>query len=345
MSGAFVQRGGPAIFDKYTRAKAAVEAGADLVLQLPYVFSAQPAEVFAGGAIGIIDKCAFDAVCFGCEDSAPDKYRTAAGILNEEPQLYKTALKAELDTGAPFAAARLKALEPLCGFDCAFLKTPNNILALEYVRALLRLESRVAPVFLKRASGNRYRSATALRAAIFAGEDISPYAPGDYATAAVHTPDDYKEILKAKIILSDAAHIETTAETEAGLGNRFIKHADRLNAGVEPFIEAVISKRYTKSRIRRILFNMLMDYTAEDMSFYKSYVPDYVRVLAANERGRELLNAMPQGVVRVTNLSKSINGLNAHDRKTADIDVKADGLFEIKTQKAKGDMHSKPLIF
>ncbi len=293
MSGAFVQRGGPAIFDKYARAKAAVEAGADLVLQLPYVFSGQTAEVFAGGAIGVIDRCGFDAVCFGCEDIEADKYFHAAGILNDEPPAYKKLLKEALDTGAPFASARLNALETLCGYDCAFMRRPNNILALEYVRALLRLKSRVAPVFAKRASGGPFRSATALRAAVFAGEDISAYVPAAYHTA-VHAADDYREILNARIDLSDAHTIETIAEAETGLGNRFIRYADKLHAGVEAFAEAVSSKRYTKSRIRRILFNMLLDYTAKDLAFYKTYVPGYVRVLAANEKGRELLNEMPR---------------------------------------------------
>jgi predicted nucleotidyltransferase len=343
MSGAFVQRGGPAIYDKYTRAKAAVEAGADLVLQLPYVFSGQTAEVFAGGAVGIINRCGFDAVCFGCEDIEAEKYFHAADILNTEPPAYKTFLKEALDTGAPFAAARLKALEALCGYDCTFMRRPNNILALEYIRALLRLESRVEPVFAKRASGSSFRSATVLRAAIFAGEDISAYVPAPYRTEA-HSTDDYKEILKARIVLSDPQNIERTAETEAGLGNRFIRYAEKLNEGVETFVEAVSSKRYAKSRIRRILFNMLLDYTSEDLTLSKTYVPDYVRILAANAKGRELLNEMPQDLTRMTNPSKSINNLGANDRRAADIDIKADDLFGIKSQKAGEDIYRKPLI-
>lgn len=344
MSGSFVQRGGPAVFDKFARAKAAVGAGADLVLQLPYVFSAQTAEIFAGGAIGIIDKCGFDAVCFGCEEIALSRYTKAAKILNEEPDAYKTMLKAELDQGASFAAARLNALAFVCAFDCSFLKTPNNILALEYIRALMRLRCGIEPVFLKRASGKHFKSASALRTAIYAKEDIAAYVPDMYENTFIHCADDYKEILKSQIILSDAARIERTAETEAGLGNRFIKNADTLNDGVEAFAEAVSTKRYTKSRIRRILFNHAMDYTAEDLSFYKSYVPNCIRILAANEKGREMLNALPKEITRITNLSKSMNLLSAEDRRIMLTDVKADDLFDINKRNSKEDMHNKPLI-
>ncbi len=181
MSPDFVQRGEPAIFDKHTRAEFALRCGADLVLELPVCYATGSAEYFARGAVGILDALGVvDALCFGSETADPALFDAAARLLAEEPEAYRQLLDNGLKSGKTFPQARAEALQAVragTGETSAlanFLATPNNILGVEYCRALLGLGSPIRPLPIRR-EGNaydsddlagRYCSATALRRAL-----------------------------------------------------------------------------------------------------------------------------------------------------------------------------------
>lgn len=181
MSPDFVQRGEPAIFDKHTRAEFALCCGADLVLELPVCYATGSAEYFARGAVGILDALGVvDVLCFGSETADPALFDAAARLLAEEPEAYRQLLGNGLKSGKTFPQARAEALQAVCagtGETSAladFLATPNNILGVEYCRALLDLGSPIRPLPIRREGSaydsddlaGRYCSATALRRAL-----------------------------------------------------------------------------------------------------------------------------------------------------------------------------------
>ncbi|MBS6845891.1 MAG: nucleotidyltransferase family protein [Firmicutes bacterium] len=182
MSGSFVQRGEPAIFEKRVRAQAAVLAGANLVLELPVTKALCSAEGFARGGVEIFSKLGIiDTLAFGCESGDGQAIFTAAQAMCEAE--YDRALREILDTGASYPAARQRALEAI-GLDGKILEKPNDILALEYCKALLQMESRIQPLALLREGDYHAEkadpdnpSATSLRTRLLSGEDLSPFVP------------------------------------------------------------------------------------------------------------------------------------------------------------------------
>lgn len=178
MSGDFVQRGAPACFDKYTRCRMALECGADLVLELPCLGSLASAEGFAASAVSILDSLGIvDMLCFGCEDADPGRFQAIVSILNEEPDIYRDALQEALRSGKNYPAARELALSK-CLPDSSdtsaileMIRKPNNILAIEYFRALAKAGSSIRPIpirrigngYLDESANGEYVSASAIR--------------------------------------------------------------------------------------------------------------------------------------------------------------------------------------
>lgn len=179
MSPDFVQRGEPAVFDKYTRTRMALQNGADLVLELPVCYATGSAEYFAEGAVALLDRLGVvDALCFGAEQADAARFMQAAEFLCAEPEAYRQALQARLRQGLTYPQARSKALREVCPEPSIadFLASPNNILGAEYCRALKKRNSGIAPLPVARRGsgyhsaefGGTYCSATALRRALYA---------------------------------------------------------------------------------------------------------------------------------------------------------------------------------
>lgn len=363
MSGSFTQRGGPAIFDKMIRARQAVLGGADLVVELPYVYCGQTAEIFAIGGVGLADRIKADVLCFGCETNDVDKFKTAIKVLNHESEEFQKILKEKMDKGTSFAVSRLIALEEISGKNLQFLSEPNNILALEYMRQIDRLESglTVIPILRKGAHhhadklSDNMTSASYIRKHIKQGksEEIFGALPSiSYSSIEelngymIHDIENYKDIIKAQIILSSKEELSSVCDMEIGFENRMKENAGLLNNGVEYFIERVATKRYAKSRIRRILMNMLMQYTKEDMLIYKNSVPNFVRLLGANQRGRELIKHIKKScdIQAVSNFSKDIDSLSELDKKIAGFESKAYDLYHLFEKNHHQDLKLKPVI-
>lgn len=291
MSGNFVQRGKPAVFHKMVRAEAALAVGADLVLELPVQYALSSAEGFAAGGVSILGSFC-DELCFGSESGdAEGLMNTARALLSPD---FSPALREYLDQGLSFPAARQKALEHL-GTDGALLSTPNDILGVEYCKAILTTGTFMRPLVITRqgsyhdtAPDRVNPSATALRLCMELGTDIAPYVPECtvplFASADLYTPEYGERAMLAKLRTMADEEFEALPFGSEGLWRKLM-HESRSRATLEEIASAVKSKRYTRTRIDRMILCAFLGITREMM---ESPAP-YTRVLGFSQRGRDAL--------------------------------------------------------
>ena len=326
MSGNFMQRGAPALLDKFTRAKMALECGADLVLELPICYAASSAEFFAKGSVALFDKLGVTTnLCFGSEcGNAAKLQRAAKALLRED---FPDALREELAKGLSFAAARESAARALIGEDAAVLREPNDILGVEYCKALLQSGSTIAPLaILRKVVGHNggaakgFASASHIRELLTNGEDASAYLTAESAAiyarecAAGRAPVTMQNAERAVLSRLRAMCEEDFARYDSGnegLYRRFYDAA-RTVASVDELLSAVKTKRYAYARLRRMLLAAYLDVTAADVP---PEVP-YLRVLACNERGRKLLKTIKKtGSAPVLTKSADVRALSEEAQK------------------------------
>ncbi len=305
LSGSFTQRGEPAALTKFDRARMAIAGGVDLVLENPLPFAMAPAERFATGGVGILQALGcVDILSFGseCGETAPLEQLAA---LMDTPA-YIAALRDALDSGIPYAAASETAVTQ-CGDKslAALLATPNNTLGLEYIRATRRLNAnfcfhtlaRVGAPHNATAGIGSITSASHIRALLYEGQPNKALA---YIPASAkpilhdalnngHAPansDRLHTALLARLrsmLESDFAHLPYISE---GLDNRLYR-ASRTTGSYRELLESLQTKRYPLARLRRILWAALLGLPPEETF----PCPAYIRVLAMNDRGREILAA------------------------------------------------------
>ena len=288
MSGNFVQRGAPAIFDKSLRAQAAVLCGADLVLELPVNYALSSAEGFAAGGVRILDRFC-DFLCFGTETGTKETLMATAKALLAPG--FSEALRLHLDKGLSFPAARQAAL----GEMGTLLQCPNDILAVEYCKAILAQSSPMKILPIRRegsyhdaAPDAENPSATAVRALITGKQDWKSCIPAAAQTvldhAAVHTLAAGERAILSRLRAMTEEEFETLPYGSEGLWRKLM-HASRSCAGLEDIIAATKSKRYTRTRIDRMVMCAYLGITKQLLG---SPVP-YTRVLAFNDTGRAVL--------------------------------------------------------
>lgn len=296
MSGNFVQRGHPAIFDKMKRAQAAVACGADLVIELPVNVAIASAEGFASGGVKILSQLC-DNICFGAENADPKAlWATAEALLKPE---FSELLRSHLAQGLSFPAARAAAIAD-CGLDALPLSSPNNILAVEYCKAILAQNSHLQPIPIHRqgsyhdqAADAENPSATSLRQRIEGNDQWKSYIPDAAAavfegapTHALHYGE--KAVLLRLRTMTDEEFAALPYGSE-GLWRKLM-HASRRYATLEEIIAATKSKRYTRSRIDRMILCAYLGITQEMM---QTPAP-YARVLAFNDAGRAILSRVKE---------------------------------------------------
>ncbi len=311
MSGNFTQRGSCSLVDKWSKAQMAIKNGVDLVIELPVIYAISSAENFAYGAIQILDSLKIvDDISFGAECSNIQILDEIATVLYNEPKAYKNILAHELSTGISFPKARENALMMYLNNVRRYsnvLSSPNNILGIEYLKALKLINSHLVPHVVERIeadhnstgiSGNIV-SSTAIRNIVKSGNfkilaNIMPKESYSILMDNIkvgHIVSDIssfeKEILYAlrKMSLEEIANLPDVNE---GLEHTLKKAANSCNSVVE-FLDIVKSKRYTNTRIQRILLYTLLEITKKDMQNSKKVNP-YIRVLGMNERGEFLLS-------------------------------------------------------
>ncbi len=297
MSGNFVQRGESAVMDKYTRARHAVTAGADVVLELPTPFATANAELFAKGATHILSSIpAVTTLSFGAENADERAFLTAAQQLNEEPEEVSLRIKKYTAEGVSFAKARAIAWQNR--IPNSLLSSPNNILALEYTKALLSLRSNIKILPIRRVGAgyndknleDEYASATAIRNALSDEKRLLKYLPDfvlNELPARLETSLD--ELEKYAILRNSTEDIAQTCDCSEGLENA-MKKAAELPASL---VDTLTSARYTSSRIRRIALQNLLQ-IPKRLIFDALRAPLYLRILGANKDRKELFSLLKE---------------------------------------------------
>ena len=334
MSGNFVQRGQPALYHKMVRAEAALIAGADLVLELPVQYALSSAEGFAAGGVGILGAFC-DELCFGAESGSGDSLMsTAEALLSPD---FPPALRGFLDQGLSFPAARQRALEQF-GTDASLLASPNNILGVEYCKAILASGSAMRPLVITRQGGyhdtlpdRENPSATALRLCVERGEDITTYVPEGtaamYASAEVHALEYGERAILAKLRTMCDGEFEALPFGSEGLWRKLM-HESRRCPTVEGIASAVKSKRYTRTRIDRMILCAFLGLTAEDLNA----TAPYTRVLGFTDRGRMALRRAKETAIFYNVGEKTGDAYHQIENRCADLY----GLFAASGPEAAG---------
>ncbi len=330
LGGNFMQRGTPALFDKYKRAEMALRNGADLVLELPSFYSASSAEYFATGAVTLLDRLGVvDCLCFGSECGDLNTLQRIADILLEEPAEYVSLLKQYLRQGASYPTARTSALVQYCPELSGYrdvLRSANNILGIEYLKAVRRRNSAMKPVstirsgsqYHDRMLGTQFSSAMALRQAIHATQDwtmLSTQIPEPayriLCTALTDRRplqlDDFSVPLLYKLLMeADAGYtdyLDVSAEVSDRIRNRLYDFTT-----FQAFCDLLKTKNMTYTRISRCLMHILLDMKTADMERYRQadYI-SYIRVLGFRKDAEALLSAVKKhaGLPLLTKLAEA----------------------------------------
>ena len=289
MSGNFVQRGHPAVFDKMTRAAAAMEAGADLVLELPVQYCLSSAEGFAAGAVSILGAFC-DEMSFGAEHPDPEDLMAVARALLS--RAFPGHLRRHLDRGLSFPAARARALADM-GAPVGLVASPNDILAVEYCKAILDQGCAMRPAPILREGSYHDAeadpenpSATSLRALIEEGKPFRSFVLTElFEHAPVHTLAFGERAMLARLRTMTDGEFEQVPYGSEGLWRKLM-HECRQQNSLEEILTAVKSKRYTRTRLDRMAMCAFLGLTGEELA---APAP-YARVLGFNGRGREVLH-------------------------------------------------------
>lgn len=318
MSGNFVQRGAPALLDKHTRAEMALRCGADLVLELPSVYATSSAEFFATGAVSLLDRLnVVTDLCFGSECGDISLLTQIASILLSEPEEYTRTLKSLLRSGYSYPSARTAAMihyAPSLAYSREIFSSSNNILGIEYVKAVQRLKSPMKPMTIKRHGAGyhalfpdetEYCSALSIRHALWEGKDaacLQAYMP-EASNQLLETrlqeerisrSNDFSSVLYYKLLSEREQGYEKYLDVSQALSDRIVNRLDEY-VSFDGFCNLLKTKEMTYTRISRCLLHIMLNLTKEDMEFCREldYTP-YARVLGFRRTAVPLLSAIKE---------------------------------------------------
>lgn len=353
MSGNFLQRGVPALCDKHTRAKMALECGADLVFELPTLWATASAEYFAGGGVALLASTGVVThIGFGAETDDLDSLLQVSSILKEEPDVYRAVLGNSIRTGNAFPVARKNALVtslPLFPTDKLddLLDSPNNILALEYLKAL---PDTISPILIPRKGANYhdtdiskdFASASAIREAITTLEEpdfdqIADAMPQEaflllrelIENNAILENDDFSEMLGFCLLSLEHTGYADFADCTKDFSNKILKHLKDY-VTVDAFTQKLKSKDMTYTRVSRNLLHILLNIKQMDYSIGKAigYIP-YLRVLGFREEAKPLLTKIKKeaNVPIITKVADASTKLDYETYKIFTKDLFASNLY------------------
>lgn len=344
MSGNFVQRGSPALTDKWQRAKCALLNGVDMVIELPFLYACSSAEYFAAAAVQTAVKSGIaDFLSFGCETDNLEIIKSTAKILACEPDKFKKDISLMLESGVSFPLARQRALEKS---GCVIDLSPNNILAVEYVKELLKSNASIAPVVVKRIGDNyssenitgNMTSATAIRKTVFDGKikDIINTVPKEtydmlkniYENGSIFTENLFSAYLDFVIRNYGTDGMKDILDIREGIENRIYKAVEYCSTFSE-ICSYVKSKRYTYTSISRALFHVLFSVKKQDMERLRKigYIP-YFRVLGFRKEKSSLLKKLEDsGLPLIINVKDDEKKLDEYGHFLFDLEKRTTDIF------------------
>lgn len=343
MSGDYVQRGEPAIFSKFVRARAALSCGADLVIELPLPWSMASAEYFAGGAVAILNGLGVvDYLSFGSESADLDgMYKI---VQAEKSTDFSQKIKSAMEEGISYPAARTAVLEELTGGKAEALRRPNDTLGIEYLKALDRQHSTIQPLVIRRvgAGHDQYsaeiiKSASELRAMLARGENIGNHVPQNAYTVFMQeirqgrgpvTGKAMEGLVLSRLRMMDLENFQRLPDAAEGLERKLYK-ACQTEPDLESIIRKVKSKRYTYARIRRMCMFAALGIDRQMLT----QMPTYGRILACNLRGTEILRcARKTASIEMVNRPSSVRKLDHQINSIFACNAKAHDLYVLGYQ-------------
>jgi predicted nucleotidyltransferase len=311
LSGPFTQRGDPALFSPAARAETALLCGADMVFELPAVYAVREAEHFALGGVSLLHKLGCTHIAFGCETPDMELFTHALNLLSDPSNTFKYRLRLALARGCSLARARGEALRDCLKTDALML--PNNILALCYMSAVRQLELPMTPVLIERKGSYHHAiqpdsavfpSSTALRHAILSGnwpgirhmtpQKTYPVIIREMTHGRIHPPEGLDNALRAKLLYASHSMLHALPGVDEGLDRLIKKHLEHALSR-EALLAAMKSKRYTRTRISRLLTHLLLELTAEQLES----APRYARLLALRTSASHHIRKLKQGGVTI----------------------------------------------
>ena len=334
MSGYFVQRGEAAIMDKFSRARVAINCGFDLVIEMPGFVTLQSAEFFAEKSVHILNKMDIDYIVFGIENINPDEFLKASQIIIENESEVDSLIQKLLASGLSYPKAHSEAL---LGFVCKDYLSANNILALEYMRALHRTNSKIKayPIMRiktknedKNINDKNFASSTAIRNNL--NKDVKNLMPDSSYKELIDFSTEYKsfdydyiyKIFKYKIII-EKSPMSNILGYEEGIDNYLSKIA-RISNSYDNFLDKATSLRYTKSRIKRLVINYILAYTLD----LNDYDLSFINILAYNKKAAENFKNLNKNIDIVINKS-DLKKLNNSDLLVYKKIIEASNLYSL----------------
>jgi predicted nucleotidyltransferase len=341
MSGSFLQRGEPAIIDKFHRASAALAAGVDVVVELPYAFAVQSSDLFAKGSVHTLHELGVNHICFGSESGNIEVFSNAYHEFFKNQDYFQAHIKQALEEGLSFPEASRKAYETigLTGSEIDLSK-PNNILGFSYVRTILENNLPIEPLTIKRINSNYHdteitssiASATSIRKQIFEQQasisdleftmppsTLSELEAYEHKAGILHNWEKYFSLLQYRVLTMSLEELASIHGVDEGIEHR-IKKTVKQATSFYDWVEKIKTKRYTWTRIQRIFVHLLTNTKKSEIAYLTSFpsVP-YVRLLGFTEKGREYLNTIKKdmNVPLYSKLSREIHPmLQVEERAT-----------------------------
>lgn len=340
MSGNFVQRGEPAIQEKYIRAKTTIQQGADIVLELPTIFACSNAENFAFGAVKILNALGVSHLAFGIEETNLEILKQIAEIKYNNSISFQNSFRNEVENGINFNTALKRAIAKEIGDDkiLDILAKPNNILAIEYLTAIKKLNSKIEPVAILRVDNGynsitakeQYLSASSIRSKIFNNEDISHFVPKNIQKENVFDTSclsKFDTLSLHKLRTSEAKCLEKIYDYNEGIEYRIKNFAD-ATSNLDELTKLVSTPRYRESRVKKLLIYPLLGITKNHATLAKKIKP-YAKVLAISKSQKDILSKIPKSKINLIVTNKDYDLLSSNQKKIIDIDLNASNIYNL----------------
>ncbi|MBQ3885107.1 MAG: nucleotidyltransferase [Ruminococcus sp.] len=362
MSGNFVQRGDTAVMDKLERARLAVRSGADLVIELPVQYCLSSAENFAAGAVYLLESLgAVQELSFGSECGDAEVLKNALEKVDMIAKAHADDIKSIMEKGYTYPRALSSVLKGTDADVAEIISSPNNLLAIEYMRSLKRLSSKMKPFTVKRVNAphdgadpkNGYASASYIREVLESERNvsaISKYTTSVWTDAIAEafrkgetaSLSRLERVMLYKLRSTSVEEIASINDVGQGLENRI--YGARMAGSLDELLFTVKTKRYTMARIRRIMLSLLIGITKEDMK----QIPPYGRILAFNERGREILaQAKDTAKIPFASSIAKLSQINETAERFAELEIRASDVYGLALKtvtSAQKDYRAKIMI-
>ena len=327
MSGNYVQRGEVAIIDKFKRSELAIKYGVDLVIELPFAYVCQSADYFCKGAIDLLYHIGITDLVFGSECGDIDTFKEIAYAIKNHPNEYDQYVKAAMKKGLRYPDACNQALSLLLNKS---IKTPNDLLGLGYVKEVIENDYHDTTL-------TKIASATALRKALKEKQDVHDYLLDMSYYDSLYHQNDFFDYLKYQIIIQSPTQLKKIHLVDEGIENLLKKVIFNVSS-YEELVNKLTSKRYTKTRIQRMLLHILMNNTKEEM---KDCFPiDYLHILKMNQNGQNYLKT-----IKKTCDYHLITTLSSYTHPALDLEIKSSKLLSlIDNQIIKKEFQNIPVI-